>query len=48
MRKLMLMGALVALLMALVATEALAKNVRGTNGSDVLRGTHKADTIRGL
>jgi hypothetical protein len=48
MRKLMLMGALVALLVALVATGALAENVRGTIGSDVLRGTNKADTIRGL
>ena len=48
MRKLMTVSVLVALLVALLATAALAKNVRGTNGPDVLRGTNKADTIRGL
>jgi len=42
----MTMSVLVALLVALLATAALAKNVRGTNGADVLYGTDKADTIR--
>ena len=46
MQRLMTTGALVVLLVALLATGALAKNIRGTNGPDVLHGTNKADTIR--
>jgi len=48
MRKLMTIGAIVALLVVLLSTAALAKNIRGTNGPDVLKGTNKADTIRAL
>ena len=48
MQRLMTTGALVVLLVALLATGALAKNIRGTNGPDVLHGTKKGDTIRAL
>ena|SRR5215218_8009296 len=48
MQRLMTTGTLVVLLVALLATGALAKNIRGTNGQDVLHGTNKGDTVRAL
>jgi RTX calcium-binding nonapeptide repeat (4 copies)/Thrombospondin type 3 repeat len=45
MRRLITMSVLVALLVASLATAALAKDIKGTNDDDVLRGTNKADAI---
>ena len=49
MKKLTLMGVVVALLVAVFATAAYAKVITGTNdGRDILEGTPRADLINGM
>lgn len=48
MKRASLLLSMVAVLVAAFAGVAFAKNVFGTNGDDVLRGTQVADDIRGM
>ena len=47
MRRATLLTLVVALMVALTAGVAVAKNINGTNGPNTLRGTNAADTING-
>jgi hypothetical protein len=47
MRRVTILMLAASLLVALVASVAVAKTVRGTNGPDTLRGTNEADTLNG-
>ena len=47
MKRATLLTMMVALVLALTAGVAVAKTIKGTNGSDTLRGTNAADTITG-